>query len=181
MSKPVKNLITQSYRKRFGELDGAVVVDLCGVGSNAINRIRTDLSRGKMKMTMVKNTLARKAVAGTKMERVSELLEGTSTIVYGGESVVNVARQLVDLAKEIEKLQFKGALMEGVLFGPKQVTELSKYPTRQEAQSQALQLVLSPGRNLAGQLLGPGKKVASLVKAIQEKLEKSEPVAAAAG
>ncbi len=179
MSKPVKKLITESYRHRFDQLEGAVLVDLCGIASNDLNRIRAELDESGIKVTMVKNTLAKQAVDGTAMEGITPLLEGPNSMVYGGESVVAIARQLIDLAKQIENLEFKGALMEGQLFGPKQITELSQYPTRDEAQAKAVQSVLSPGKNLAGQIVGPGRKIASLVKAIEEKLEKGETLAAA--
>jgi len=38
-------------------------------------------------------------------------------------------------------------------------------------------LVLSPGRNLVGAVMGPGSKIASLVKSIEEKLEEGEAIA----
>ena len=176
MSKPVKNMIAETYRRRFGGHDGAVLIDVCGVKANDVNRLRSDLAQKDIRLTVVKNSLAKKVVQGTPMEGISQFLDGPCTMVYGGETVVDVARVLVDVAKQIEKLQFKGALMEGQSFGPDQIEELSKYPTREEAQAQVLQLVLSPGRNLAGSILGPGGKIASLVKAIQEKLEKGETV-----
>ena len=178
MSKPIKKLITESYQRKLGQLDGTVVIDIRGVKSNNINRLRTELNENQIKVTMVKNSLTKKAVAGTAMEGISGILNGPCTLVYGGESVVNVARQLIDLAKEIENLEFKGALMEGQVFGPDQIMELSKYPTRDEAQAQAVQIILSPGKNLAGQIVAPGRKIASLVKAIEEKLEEGQTIAA---
>ena len=42
--------------------------------------------------------------------------------------------------------------------------------------AQAVQIVLSPGQNLIGSILGPGRKLASLVKAIEEKLEKGAAI-----
>ena len=179
MSKPVKSLITESFRRRFKDLDGAVVIDIRGVASNNINHLRSDLSKNDIKVTVVQNNLAKRAMADTPMADISQFLQGPSTLVYGGESVVNVARQLIDLAKEIENLEFKGALMEGQLFGPDQITALSKYPTLDEAQAQAVQIILSPGQNLVGQIVGPGKKLASIIKTIQEKLEKGETIASA--
>ncbi len=178
MSKPVKNLITESFRRRFADLDGAVVIDIRGVASNNLNHLREDLNKNGIKVTVVNNNLARRAMADTPMQDISQFLQGPSTLVYGGESVVNVARQLVDLAKEIENLEFKGALMEGQLFGSDQITQLSKYPTRDEAQAQVVQIILSPGKNLAGQIVGPGRKIASIIKTIQEKLEKGETIIA---
>lgn len=178
MSKPIKSLVTQSYRQRFGELDGVVLVDIRGVASNDLNQLRADLNQDAIKITVVRNTLAKKALTGTPIEEIGGLLDGPSSFVYGGDSVVAVARKLVDLAKKTENLRFKGALMEGQLFGPNQIVQLSKYPTREEAQAQAVQIILSPGNNLAGQILGPGRKIASLVQTIQEKLEKGEELKA---
>jgi large subunit ribosomal protein L10 len=175
MSKPIKNLTTASYRKRFSELDGAVLVDVRGVKSNQANNLRGALKKKSVRVTVVKNSLARKALAGTKLEGLSKLFEGPSALVYGSDSVVTVARELIDACKEIEALKFKGAIMDGTMFGPEQVKELAKYPTKPEAQAKLVTLIFSPGRKLAGQIVAPGRKIASLVKAIQEKKEKEAP------
>ncbi len=180
MSKPVKNLIVDSYRRRFDGVSGAVVVCLRGIDANTNSAFRGALNQKQMRVMIVKNSLARRAWSGTAIEPLSEVIDGPSAVVFGGESVVDVARELVDQAKKISQLEFRGALMEGQLFGADQVTDLSKYPTRDEAKAQALQLVMSPGSRLVGAALGPGRKVASLVKAIEEKLEKGETITAAA-
>jgi large subunit ribosomal protein L10 len=175
MSKPIKNLTTASYRKRFSALEGAVLVDVRGVQSNQANNLRGALKKKSVRVTVVKNSLARKALAGTKLEGLCKLLEGPSALVYGADSVVAVARELIEATKEIEALKFKGAIMDGTMFGPDQIKELAKYPTKPEAQSQLVTLIFSPGRKLAGQIAGPGRKVASLIKTIQEKKEKETP------
>jgi len=180
MSKPVKQLIVESYRRRFGDLDGAVVIDVRGVESGDTNHLRMQLGTSQVRVTVVKNTLAKTAVKGTAMQEIASVLDGPCALVYGGSSVVDVARQLIELAKQIKDLEFKGALMEGQLFGPDQIDELSKYPTLEEAQAQAVQIILSPATNLAGQIVAPGRRIASLVKAIEEKLEKGEAITAGA-
>lgn len=179
MSKPVKSLMTEAYRKRFGELDGAVLVDIRGVASNDLNHLRARLNENNIRVSVVQNNLARRALSGTALEGISDMLEGPSSLVYGGDNVVSIARELLELAKGVENLEFKGALMEGQKFGADEITALSKYPTREEAQAQAVNVILSPGKNLAGQIVGPGRKIASLIKAIEEKLEKGEELKAA--
>ena len=67
MSKPIKELIIDDYRKRFQELDGALVVDLRGIEANDNNDLRCGLHSKAIRVTVVKNTLARKAFAGTKL------------------------------------------------------------------------------------------------------------------
>ncbi|MFP4145611.1 MAG: 50S ribosomal protein L10 [Phycisphaeraceae bacterium] len=182
MSKPVKNLIIESYKQRFADVTGAVLIDIRGIEANENNTLRNGLAEKQIRVTVVKNSLAKKAFEGTDLESVDELLEGSAAMVYptdGDVTVVNVAREMVDWAKKLPKLEFKGAIMDGILFGPDQVEDLSKYPTREEAQAQTVQLLLSPAQNLVGAITGPGKKVASLIEAIREKLESGEEIKAA--
>jgi large subunit ribosomal protein L10 len=179
MSKPVKNLITESYRKRFAQLDGAVLIDIRGVKSNDTNRLRSILQEKQVRVTVVKNSLAARAVQGTAIENLNKLLDGPNAVVYGGDSVVTLARDLLKWAKEVENLTINGAIMDGQVFGPDEIEALSKYPTRAEAQAQVVQIFLTPGQKLVGSILGPGRKIASLIKAIEEKLEKGETIAKA--
>jgi len=176
MSKPIKSLITNNYQSRFADLDSAVLIDVRGVGANDNARLRQDLADKQIRVTVVKNSLARAAFKDTALERLNELLEGPNAMVYGGQSVVEVARELITIVKTIKQIEFKGAIMEGQLFGPDELEALSKYPTRDEAIAQVVQIVLSPAQNVVGAVLGPGRKVASLVKAVEEKLEKGETV-----
>ncbi len=180
MSKPVKNLITESYKKQFEGLSGAVLVDIRGIESNLTNELRADLSGKQIKITIIKNSLAKQAFEGTGLAGLGDLLDGPNAMVYPvGEdaSVVTVAREMIDWAKKIQKLQFKGAFMEGISFGPDEIKKLSEYPTKDEAKAQVIQILLTPGKKLAGSILGPGRKLASIIKTIEEKLEKGETIA----
>lgn len=176
MSKPVKTMIEDSYRKLFGEIDSAVVIDICGVKANDNNTLRNSLAQREIRVTVVKNSLAKRAFNDTPMQPILDLLDGPCAMVTGGQSVVEVARELITQAKTIANLEFRGALMEGMVFGPDEIERLSKFPTREEAQAQAVQIILTPGQKLVGSILGPGRKLASIIKAIEEKLESGEEI-----
>ncbi|MCC7203753.1 MAG: 50S ribosomal protein L10 [Phycisphaeraceae bacterium] len=179
MSKPVKNLITDSYKQTFDKIDGAVLIDIRGIDSKVNNELRAGLLKQQVKVTVVKNSLAKKAFAGTALEQLSELLEGPSALVYGGGSVVEVARTILEKAKQFEKLQVKGAVMDGTLYPANQVDALSKFPTKAEAQGQIIQIVLSPAGQVIGAATSAGSAIASILKTIEEKLEKGEAIAKA--
>src|SRR5262249_16828851 len=83
MSKPVKNPIPASYKKRFGDLEGAVLVNVRGIKSNDNNKLRQDLAVQKVKVTVVKNSLAKRALEGTKLQQLCDMLEGPCAVVYG--------------------------------------------------------------------------------------------------
>ena len=177
MSKPIKNLIAANYKQKFADIEGAVMIDIRGVASNDNNKLRASLATKNIRVTVVQNNLARLALAETDLKGLSDLFDGPSALVYGGTSVVEVARELMTSVKGIPGVDFKGALMDGLLFEADQIEALSKYPTREEAQSQVVQIFLSPARKIAGQVASPAGKLAGYIKAIEEKLEKGEAIA----
>jgi len=180
MSKPVKNLITEEYKRRFDGVSGAVLVDVRGMQSNDNNNFRNDLAGKSIRITVVKNSQAKRAFEGTDLEGLNAMIDGPSALVYpttADTSVVNVARELIDWAKKLETLEFRGAILDGIMFGPDQIEALSKYPTREEAQAKIVTLLLSPGRNLAGAIKAPASNIAGILKTIQEKLEAGETIA----
>jgi len=180
MSKNVKEMIMGDYAARFEGCDDALLVSIRGIDANSNNKIRRTLGAKDIQVTVIRNSLAKKAFAGTGLEELSPMLTGPSALAYGAESVVEVAREIVGLLKEFPNIELKAAVLDGQLFeGDAGVKALSKFPTRDEAIAQAVALVLSPARNLVAQIKGPGSQVAGLIKAISEKLEEGETIAKA--
>jgi large subunit ribosomal protein L10 len=180
MSKPVKEMIMDDYKQRFEALEGALVVDIRGIEANENNALRLGLARKDIRVTVIKNSLARKAFVGTGLEVICPALEGPSALAYGAESVVDVARELVAWARKIEKLDLKGAVLDGQYFeGAEGVKRLSEFPTREEAQAKVVQLVLSPAGNVLGAATSAGANLLGIVKEIQERLEQGETISRA--
>lgn len=181
MSKAVKTMIMREYKSRMApgdEWPDAMVISIRGVKAVDTTRLRHTLAKKNIKITVVQNALARRSFEGTKLAGLSELLTGANALAYGGNSVVEVAREVVALVAKIPAVELKGAILDGTLFkGKAGVEELSKFPTREEAVGQVVTLIVSPARKLLGQVKGPGSKVAGLIKAIETKLEKGEAIA----
>jgi len=169
MSKPVKKLIRDELIKRFDGVTQLAVVGFSGVDANTTNAIRTRLAEKDIRVSVVKNSLARQAFRELGIQNAGKLLDGPCAVAYGADSVVTVVRELLDISKETPNLTVKAALMEGDVFTRDKIDALSKYPTRQEAVSQALGCVLSAGANLAGCLVGPAGQIAGILKGIEEK------------
>jgi large subunit ribosomal protein L10 len=177
MSKPVKEMIMADYKKRFADVGDALLIDVRGIDANENNALRLDLGRKEIRVTVVKNSLARKAFAGTCLEPLNAALEGPSALAYGAESVVEVARSLVEWAGKVERLDLKAAVLDGQLFeGKAGVERLSRYPTRPEAQARAVQLLLVPAGNVVRCATSPGSLLAGIIKEINSRLEKGETI-----
>lgn len=180
MSKPVKEMIVRDYQSRIEGMSDAMLISIRGLKAIPASKLRRELAGKQIKITVVQNSLAKKAFAGTPLEPLSKLLTGPSALAYGGQSVVEVAREIIAKIATMPEVELKGAILDGQLFeGKAGVTELSKFPTRDEAIAQAVTLIVSPGRKLLAQIQGPGSTLAGIIKAIEQKLEKGETIAKA--
>ena len=180
MSKKVKSLIEKELKAKLGNIDAVAVLNPRGIDATKNNQIRRKLHEKGLTMTVVKNTIAKRATEGSKLKGFESLLEGPSAMIYGNASVSTIARILLDAKKADDKIELRGIFFDGEIYvGAKGVEQVSKMPTREEAISQVVALVLSPGKNLAGIFKGQAGKVASLIKAVEEKAKAKEEAAPA--
>ncbi len=183
MSKPVKELVRKELVKRFAGVDSLAVVGFTGLDAVTTHTVRGRLLEKGVRLTVVKNSVARQAFKELGLAKAGEMLDGPCAVAYGSDpkvGVVNVVRSLLEIAKETPKLTVKAALLEGEIFGTERIDELSKFPTRDEALSQLVGAILAPGRKLAACLVGPGGKVAAILKTIEEKRKEAGETAPAA-
>ncbi len=175
MSKPVKKLIRDELIKRFDGVTQLAIVGFTGVDANTTNVIRARLAGKDIRVSVVKNALAKQAFRELGIDNAAQLLDGPCAIAYGADSVVTVVRELLDIGKDAPNLVVKAAFMEGDLFTQDKIAALSKYPTRPEAIGQALSCVLSAGANLAACIIGPAGQIASILKGIEDKAPAETP------
>jgi large subunit ribosomal protein L10 len=173
MSKRVKTLISNELEKKLKGQESIIVVDYTGIDAAATHGIRGALRAKKVKLTVVRNAMAAKALGNVGFKEAASLMTGTNAVVYGGESVVDAVKELVEQAKKVDKLKIKGSVVEGKLLDSKATAALAKLPSKKELQGIIVGQILGPGRKLAGQLKGPAGKLAGQVKAVIEKAEKA--------
>src|SRR4051812_44200235 len=181
MSKQVKDLITKELTTRLKELEGVAVINPRGIDAVKNHGIRRRLREKGLRMTVVKNTLARRAVEGGKLQGFDKLLDGPSAVIYGEASIAEIARQLMNEKKLDEKLELRGVFFDGEAFvGDKGVERVSKLPTRKEAIANVLSAILGPGRTLAAALKGPGGTLGAVLKTIENNAKDKGDAAPAA-
>ncbi len=100
---------------------------------------------------VLKNTLARRAVAGTPFEVASEVMVGP--LIYGfSEDAVAAAKVITDFAKTNDKLIIKGGAFAGKALDANGVKALAAIPSREVLISQVAGLLKSPIQRMAGVL-----------------------------
>ena len=167
MSKYVKQLVTRDIKQRLDGVEEAVLVNCMGMDANATNELRGELDKKDIRMLVVKNSLARRATEGSRLAPAFEGVKGQVAVCWGATDFVSLAKEVVRLDKDQEKFSkfsATGGVMDGERLDAEGVKAVSKWPSREEQISLLVGQILSPGANLSGAMLGPGKMLNSQIK-----------------
>jgi len=174
MSKYVKGLLQTQLERRIADdkISDFLVLNVTGLSGVDNNIIRGQLKQKGIKIAVVRNALFKKALASKGMESAGPLFAGPCTIAYGGDSVIDVAKEMAELGKKLTVIKIKGAYLEGSALDAKSAELLATMPNRAELQGQIVMLALSPARKIASCVTSPASAVAGCVKSLIEKKEK---------
>ena len=174
MSKYIKGLLQADLEKRIvnDNIRDFLVLSTLGVGGVDNNVMRGELKGKGIKLMVVSNSLFKKAMENQKMGAASELLDGCCTIAYGGDSIVDVAKEMVVWAKKLKAIEVKGAFLDGSVMDSEAANKISEMSTRGELLSQIVTLIHSPGAAVASALRSPGGIIAGCIETLSEDDEK---------
>lgn len=122
-----------------------------GLTVEALNKLRVDARSKGVYLHVLKNTLARRAVAGTSFEVASESMVGP--LIYGfSEDAVAAAKVIADFAKTNDKLIVKGGAYGGKALDANALKALASIPSKEVLLSQVAGLLKSPVQRTAAVL-----------------------------
>ena len=108
-----KQIIIDEIKDKFERAESAVVIDYIGITVAQADAMRKKLREANVDYTVYKNTLVKRAIAGTEYEALGEVLEGPSGFAFSYDDATAPARVLNDSIKEYKKMEFKGGIVEG--------------------------------------------------------------------
>ncbi len=174
MSKYVKNLMVESLKKDFQQVGEFIVVSISGLDGINNNRMRGALKQKGIHMMTVKNSAMRIALLALGMKNAADLFAaGPRTVIWGGDSLVDAAKELITWTGKFDSIQFSGAYLDGTVLDAQAAKELSKMKSRAELLGEVPMLAMSPGKRLAGAIAAPAGNIAGCIKSLVEKLEKA--------
>jgi large subunit ribosomal protein L10 len=121
-----------------------VIADARGVNVTKMTALRATARENQVMLRVIRNTLAKRALAGTDYECVSDTLVGPSLFGFSMEDPGAAARLFKDFAKENDKFEVKALSISGKLLGADQLDVLAKMPTREQALSMLMSVMQAP-------------------------------------
>jgi large subunit ribosomal protein L10 len=120
-----------------------VMAEYRGITVADMTRLRSSARSNGVTLSVLKNTLARRAVAGSAFEVVSDQMTGP--LIYGfSVDAVAAAKVVADFAKTNEKLVIRGGALSGKVLDVNGVKQLASIPSKEVLLAQLLGLMQSP-------------------------------------
>ena len=144
-----KQIIIDEIKDKFERAESAVVIDYIGITVAEADAMRKKLREAEVDYTVYKNTLVKRAIAGTKYEALSEVLEGPSGLAFSYNDATAPARILNESIKEFKKMEFKGGVVEGEVYSKEDIQAIASIPSREVLISKFMGSIQSPIANFA--------------------------------
>ena len=151
-----------------------VLTDFTGLDVAAISALRRQCRDAGIRYRVIKNTLARRAVADAEMTELTPLLEGPNAWAVHESDQVAAAKVLNDFAKDHEALKIRGGFMEGRVLSVEELQALAKLPSREMLLTQVVVTLAAPMSSFAGVLAAMLRGFATVVDAYQKQRAESE-------
>jgi large subunit ribosomal protein L10 len=162
-----KQIVSEVNQAATGALS-AVLADYRGVTVSSLTELRKVARQNGVYLRVVRNTLLKKAVAGTNFECIQEALVGPTILAFSMEDPGAAARVLKDFAKGNDKFEIKALSIGGKLLDASQLDTLASLPTYDQAVSMLMSVMLAPVTKLVRTFNEVPTKVTRVVAAVRD-------------
>jgi large subunit ribosomal protein L10 len=166
--QPKKTAAVNDLKAKFDGVKDIFFTNYRGLTVEQITNVRRKLREQKATYKVLKNNFAKIAFRELDLPAVDEYLTGPTAVAFTKADSGPVAKILLDFTKEMP-IELKGGIVAGAAYGPKQVEEYSKLPTRMELIAQLLSVMQAPVRNAVYALNAIPTKLVRTLKAIADK------------
>ena len=146
----------------------AVLADYRGLAVEDMTDLRVKAREGGVYLRVVRNTLARRALAGTDYECLHDALVGPTLLALSREEPGAAARLLKDFTNEHETLRVKALAIGGALLGADALDSVASLPTKEEALSLLMAVLQAPVAKLVRTLNEVPAKLVRTLAAVGE-------------
>lgn len=168
-----KNRLIDEIAEKLKESNTIYIADISDLNAEDTHKLRKLCFNRKVKLTVVKNTLLKKAMDKSEKDlgELYEILKGPSSVMLSEAG--NVPAKLIkEFRKNSKRPVLKGAYVEEMIFiGDDQLDTLSQIKSKEELIADVIALLQSPAKNVISSLQSGGQTLTGIVKTLSEKAE----------
>ena len=145
----LKQPIVDEIKEMLDGAQSAVAVRYLGITVEQDTKLRKELRENGVSYKVYKNTLIKRAAAGTEFEALAPDLEGPTALAVSKTDATAPARIVAKYAKDIKVLELKAGVVEGQYYDKAGIGTIATIPGREELISKLLGSLKSPLSNFA--------------------------------
>ena len=153
-----KQVVVAELAEVASKAQSLVAAEYAGVTVGQMTSMRKQARENGVFLKVVKNTLATRAVEGTDFDVIKDDLVGPLLYAFSMEDPGAAARLIKDYAKTNEQLKAKLVSIGGQKYPASHVDVLASLPTRDQALSMLLSVMVEPATRVARALRAIGEK-----------------------
>ncbi len=173
MNRTQKAEFVTNLQKGLHDSEAFALLSFSKLTVEQMTQFRLGLRKQNIRVRVVKNTLAKRALAGGPYADVAAHLTGPTLIAYGADPVVTAKAVAEWAGKENFSLNIKGGAALGQLMSTQQLTALSKLPGRNELLVSFLWALKSAPTSFLYALQDKPRSLGYALGALKEKKEKA--------
>ena len=163
-----KKAIVEEVAEVAGNSPSAVAAEYSGLSVSDMTELRQSARDAGIYLRVVRNTLARRALEDTSFDCMREGLTGPLILAFSKDEPGAAAKVVRDFAKKNDKLIVKLVVLEGKLLQPSDIDALANLPSKEQAISMLMGMMIAPVTSLARTLAEPHAKFVRTVKAVAD-------------
>ena len=167
-----KALVTEVNAVAVNALS-VVAAEYRGLTVTQMTDLRAKARAQGVYMRVIKNTLARKALAGTSFESIGTVLKGPLVLAFSNDDPGAAARVVRDFAKTNDKLVATHLSIGGQVLPGKDIEKVASLPTREQALSMLVGLIKSPIEKLVRTINEPQSKLVRTLAAYRDQQQQA--------
>jgi len=171
MSKVLRRKMVDELAEKLKGQTNLVLVDAKGLTGIQTTELRKSLREDKLKLRLVKNSVALHTFKKLGIAGFDGQLSGMSAVVYGADPLA-IAKKLTAYREKYQKAAVKAAYIEGKSMSPTLIEAMSKLPGRQELLSQLLGLLNAVTTQFVSTLNEIPRKFVGTLQAVADKDKK---------
>ena len=139
-----KQVVIDEIKEKIEKAKSLVVIDYIGTTVAEADAMRKKLREANVDYTVYKNTLFKRAIAGTEYEKIGEVLDGPSAFAFSYDDATAPARVLNEVINDYKKMAFKAAVVEGEYYDVDGIKKIANIPSREVLIAKFMGSIQSP-------------------------------------